>query len=508
MRGQNRLFVGCIFSLVATSFGFISRGFLLNTLGVEFDLTEQQKGALNGAGLFPFALSIIIFSLIVDRVGYGKCMIFAWLGHAISGVMMITAKDFNTLYLGTLLFALANGTVEAVVNPVTASLYPKAKTHYLNILHAGWPGGLVLGGLLFILLGNEVSWQIKMALYLVPTAIYGVLMLGQKFPVSERVSAGVSYRDMLKEFGYAGAFIVSFFIVLAFDSVFKSLEIYSTGIDPAIAAAIALIPTALFAVLFQSFGRPLFVCLLLVMVLLATTELGVDGWVTALMEPVFKSDHAAKYVLIYTSVIMFILRFFAGPIVHRLSPLGLLATSAALATIGIYAISQAGASVLLVFLAATLYGIGKSFFWPTTLGVVSEQFPRGGAMTLNAIGGIGMISVGVLGGPFLGALQDRSLEQRLLTEAPALHEKVAGQSETAYFMTYRSVDRTKETTLTEAAQTQLQDLRAKNNQSTLAEVAVLPILMFACYVLMILWFRGRGGYRPVVLDQASTDPSL
>src|SRR5262249_37647343 len=150
------------------------------TLGVEFNLSEAEKGSLTGAGLFPFAISIIFFSLIVDRVGYGRCMIFAWLGHTASGSLIITAKSFPMLYIRTLLVALANGTVAAVVNPVTTSLFPRQKTHYLNILRSGWPGGLVLGGLLFMLLGNSVDWKVKMALYLIPTVVYGLMMLGQR----------------------------------------------------------------------------------------------------------------------------------------------------------------------------------------------------------------------------------------------------------------------------------------------------------------------------------------
>jgi MFS family permease len=501
MAGSSRLFVGCVISLVATSFGFIARALLLNTLGAEFGLSEEQKGALQGAGLFPFAVSIILASLVVDRVGYGRCMVFAWVGHALSGVLMIVAEDFKTLYIGTLLFALANGTVEAVINPVTATLYPRAKTHYLNILHAGWPGGLVLGGLLFLLLG-EASWQVKMALYLVPTGVYGVLMLGQRFPVQERVRAGVPFADMLREFGWAGTFIVSYFIVLAVDSVLLSLEVSTRPMSPLLAAAIAVLPAILFAILWRSFGRPLFVLLLLMMVLLATTELGTDGWVAALMEPVFGSRHAGTWVLITTSAIMFVLRFFAGPIVHRISPLGLLAASAALAALGLVGISQAGPSLALVFLAATLYGVGKTFFWPTTLGVVSEQFPRGGAMTLNAIGGIGMISVGVLGGPFLGALQDRSLDGRLRAEAPALRARIAGEERQAYLMRFAPVDRARESELSPEEAATLQALRARNSQDTLRHVAILPFAMLLGYLGLILHFRRRGGYRPVELTEA------
>src|SRR5690606_19720672 len=110
----------------------------------------------------------------------------------VSAVITITADSYPQLYLGTLLFALANGAIEAVVNPVTTTLFPKDKTKYLNILHAGWPGGLVIGGLLAIALGH-IDWRWKVGLFLIPTAVYGLLLLRCKFPINERVSAGVPY---------------------------------------------------------------------------------------------------------------------------------------------------------------------------------------------------------------------------------------------------------------------------------------------------------------------------
>lgn len=503
---RNRLFVACIVALIATSFGFIVRAFLVGVWAQEFNLTQGQVGAIQGAGLFPFALSIVFFSLIVDRIGYGRCMVFAFLAHAVSAVITMTAHSFEQLYVGTLIFALGNGTVEAVINPVTATLFPKSKTHHLNILHSGWPGGMVLGGLLFIGLA-DLSWRWKIGLYLIPTLAYGVMMLREKFPVQERVASGVSYADMLKEFGWGSAFIVSFFVVLAFDSVFGSLGVYSGTVSMGLAVAIAVVPTLGFFAMYRSFGRPMFVFLLLVMILLATTELGVDSWITNLMTPVLAAkfgQFGGLYLLLYTSAIMMVLRFFAGPIVHAINPLGLLTACAAIASIGLFWIANAGAAAAMIFAAGTMYGIGKTFFWPTTLGVVTEQFPRGGAMTINAIAGVGMISVGVLGGPLLGTIQDSALDATLRTQAPAIHAKVVDAPRSAYLMTYQPVTPAKVSALPESEKKVVEEITTSNSQHTLAKFAILPAIMFFCYVGLIFYFRSKGGYKQVELLQPAS----
>jgi hypothetical protein len=251
----------------------------------------------------------------------------------------------------------------------------------------------------------------------------------------------------------------------------------------------------------RSFGRPIFVFLLLVMILLATTELGTDSWIAALMTPVLKDfgSNAGNWVLIYTSAIMFGLRFCAGPIAHRISPLGLLTLCAAVAATGLFWLAHAGAAPIMVFLAATCYGFGKTFFWPTTLGVVSEQFPKGGALTLSAIAGIGMISVGVLGNPLLGTIQDLSLDHRLAAQNPALHEKVADVPQSKYGLSFRPLDKAKIGELTPLERGEVEQIRTINNQSTLGKVALLPCIMFLCYVSLVLYFKVKGGYRQVLI---------
>ena len=241
-------------------------------------------------------------------------MAIAWVGHVTSAVITVTATNYIGLYVGTLLFALANGAVEATINPATATLFPKNKTHYLNILHAGWPGGLVLGGILAISMSGieaDWAWRLKIGLFLLPAIIYGIMLLTVKFPTQERVAAGVSYREMLREFGWAGCLICCFFIAYAFDEI---LGVFGMSLSGSVKLIIAVVPTIFFAVFYRSFGRPIFIFLLCVMVLLATTELGTDSWIAALLTPVLEKfgSNAGNWVLVYTSLIMFILRFFAG----------------------------------------------------------------------------------------------------------------------------------------------------------------------------------------------------
>jgi MFS family permease len=515
-----RLFLGCFIALVATAFGFMVRGAVIGDWEAQFKLTEEDKGIIGGVGLYPFAISIILLSLVIDRIGYGTTMALAFVGHLVSALMTIFAPDFKVLYIATFIYALSNGAVEAVINPVVATIYKERKTHWLNVLHAGWPGGLVLGGLLSILavsMGERVGdrlpgelWQWQMGVLLLPILAYGALLMGQRFPQQERVEAGVSYRDMLAEFGWGSAYIVSFLIIMGISQMLTVFDL--PPIPLWMAAAIAVAPAAAFGFAVPSFGRPMFVFLLLVMFLLATTELGTDAWIQDIMRSVLgdanaaATDVAAKnaaaikgtWFLVYTSAIMFVLRFFAGPIVHRISPLGLLALSAAVAAGGLYWLGNAPAQLGALLAAATLYGFGKTFFWPTTLGVVSEQYPRGGALLLNAIAGVGMISVGTIGGPAIGTLQDRSLNAAVEERLPEVHNAVVAKK-AGMFLEYEVVDADKLKAQPSGVREQVEGIQRETKQRTLAEIAVLPTIMCVCYLGLIAFFKSRGGYRAEVL---------
>ncbi len=490
------LFWGCFIALIATSFGFIIRALIIDDWASAFNLTETQKGEILGVGLWPFAISIVVFSLVIDRIGYRMAMIFGLICHVLSAIITIMANDFTMLYIGTFICALGNGTVEAYINPVVGTLFRKDKTKWFNILHAGWPGGMVAGGLLLMMMGG-VDWQVKVGLIFIPTILYAVLLWNKKFPVHERVAAGVSYKEMLKEVGILGAFIISLM-------VFKQLGVI-VGLGDVATWAVIILATGAFGFYTKSLGKPLFIVMLLIMIPLAITELGVDSWSADLMAgEMGKMGISGGWVLIYTALLMMLLRFFGGPIIHKLSPIGLLAACSALAALGLYFLSAASGGMIL--LAATLYAIGKSFFWPTSLGIVAEQFPKGGALTLNGVAAVGMLAAGIVGGPFLGNVQDKQVDKEVAAYDAAnntqLHSTYVVTSKTGIFGDYMAVDGDKLKAATnEADKTVIGDIQQGAKKGALKTVAILPVFMLLCYLGLLFYFRSKGGYKPELIGE-------
>jgi MFS family permease len=465
---QRRLFLAGFITLVAAGVGFSIRSGILDDWGRQFGFTQTELGQITGSGLWVFALAIVFFSSLADRVGYGRLMVIGFVLHVLSAVLTLAAGSvfakfgkahtFWVLYAGMSVFALANGTCEAVINPLAATLYPKEKTHYLNILHAGWPAGLILGGLLSYFMVERqgqvvVRWEIQWLLFLVPVLIYGLLMLGQPFPDSEAKAAGVPFASMLKDFAH-----------------------------------------------------PVLISLLLLHAMVGYVELGTDSWIANLMTNI--AGMKGILLLVYTSTIMFVLRFFAGPIVHRISPLGLLFACSVLAMIGLLWLGSSTAAAA-VFLAATIYGVGKTFFWPTMLGVVSERFPKGGALTLGASGAIGVFSAGLLGTPGIGYVQDYYSAAKLANEAPALYQQYAAPEPKGFlfFPNTTGLDGSRTVPLMEKPETQL-DLSEKivrsaviyGGRMSLKWTAIVPLVMSVGYLLLIVYFRLKGGYKQVHIE--------
>ena len=510
------LFWGCFIALITTSYAFISRIILCTgpQFATEFGLDKVSVGELVGAGIWPFGVSIIIFSLFIDRIGYKIAMLFSFASylvyialafaaysavHGVTGDALVAAQKhgYQLLYWGSIILGLGNGSVEAYINPIVTTMFSSEKSKWLNRLHAGWPSGLVLGGLCTIALAANTDWRLTLGLILVPAFAFFFILVGKQFPKSEREQAGVGYVAMLKELGAFGA-LVGFGLVFAqLGQVFG----WSNAVVWGLTGAVVLT----FAIVTKSFGRFLLAFLIIIMIPQATTELGTDGWITSLMaSPMQAAGHNPAWVLVYTSAIMVILRFCAGPLIHKLSPLGLLAGCSTLAAIGLFALSKtASAGIFTIFAAATLYGVGKTFFWPTILGLTSEQCPKGGALTLNAIGGIGMLSVGILGAPFIGYLQESSATQQLAAANPALYQTVTVEKN--YLLgKYQAIDPVKSAAVTDAtATTAITNATTTGQFSALGKMALFPLFMLASYLALLAYFKARGGYKPVQLAAKS-----
>lgn len=491
-KSRKSLFRACFFALMATSFGFMLRAMLITEWGVEFSLTKTQMGEIMGVGLWPFAVSIVLFSLIIDKIGYGWAMGIAFTCHISSIIITLLANGYWMLYLGTFIFALGNGIIEATINPAVTTMFPKEKTKWINKLHAGWPAGMVIGGIMAMALGESVKWQFKIAIILIPMVIYGALMLKKKFPVQERVAAGVSYKDMLKELGVLGALIIISLIVFEVGNFFN--------LSLMVEIILIIVFTAAFGFYVKVLGHPIYIILLLIMFPLATAELGTDSWIVNLMANEMKSLQLQPgWILVYTALIMTIARYFAGPVIKKLKPSGLLIFSSAVAAAGLFFLSLS--TGIVIFIAATIYGFAKSYLWPTMIGIVGERFPKGGALTLNVTTAVGMMAVGIVGAVFLGFAQDKeisnSIEEYDSMNNTTLHKEYVSVEKNSIFGTYQSLDAEK----FEAAPDQERDIIetsiVKAKKGALKLVAVLPVIMFIAFLLLFLYFKRKGGYKQV-----------
>ena len=374
-----RLFAGSCVALVATSVAFATVGAVMFSLKGEFALTNAQVGWIGGAALWGFAVSQLVFSPFCDTLGMRFLLRAAFAGHLAGTLIMILAGGFGGLFAGALIIAMANGLVEAACNPLVATLYPNNKTVKLNQFHVWFPGGIVLGGLAAYGLdaAGLDAWRFKMALVLLPTAVYGLLLLGQRFPPTEGVRSGVSMGEMFR-------------------------------------AALA---------------TPLMLLMLACMALTASVELGPNRWVPAVLEA---GGMPGILVLAYISGIMAVLRWFAGPVVRRASPTGILLASAVLSGAGLLWLG-AGGSAVAALAAATVFAAGVSYFWPTMLGFVSERVPRSGALGLGLMGTVGMAMAGLVASPLMGAIADRRADALLPPgeSALALRELIASSADSA-----------------------------------------------------------------------------
>jgi MFS transporter, DHA2 family, metal-tetracycline-proton antiporter len=519
-----RLLWAGFMAILAAGMGFAIRGGIFGDWVEQFNFTGLQIGLVGGAGLTGFCFGIIISGMIVDKIGYGKLVAAAFFFHVISAVVTFAAVKgmssqtaFVYLWLGTFIFAVANGTLEGVANPLVATLFPENRTHYLNILHASWPAGMVLGGLCHSALASQ-SWKIQLAAFLVPSAIYGIMFFGQKFPKSEAAAKGLSIGEMLRDVGILGAAVVGFFIFLFFKDGLGPLLAGFTGNDAFFAGSswkyISMAAGGIVWLLFAgaarwTIGAPLLFVLFITHVLVGAVELGTDGWIQNI-EGAILTPKEATWLFIFTSALMFVLRFCAGFIEKnlKLSPVGLLLVCASLACFGLNLVS--GITAFGGALGAlAVYALGKTFFWPTMLAVASDRFPRTGAIAISIMGGLGMMSAGLIGSAGLGYAKDRFSGEELEKQSPAIYAqyKATTPSQWLFFRPVHSIDGQKleaARKVEEAKQTPEQKAMitadVQGNRRTLKADSFIPLTMAAIYLLILLYFKSIGGYKPVHIE--------
>lgn len=334
----NRLFVASCLALLVTSLSFGIRAGVLSQQGIDFQLTNAQLGTIAATAFWGFPLAMLVGGTIVDIIGMKRLLVLAFIFHLAGIVLTIYATGYWSLFFSTLLIGIANGTVEASCNPLVTALYPNNKTTKLNHFHLWFPGGIVIGTLIVFLFNKiGLGMNLQVGMMLIPTILYGYFFSKLEFPETERVSSGVSASDMYK-----------------------------------------------------SLLNPLFIFMIICMFGTAITELFTGQWIDVLLKNV--SDNAILLLTIETGI-MVIGRAFAGPVVHKFSPSGVLLISAILAAVGLYLLGHTTGNML--FVGAIIFGIGVCYFWPTMLGFVAENLPKTGAVGLNLMGGAGMFAVSV-----------------------------------------------------------------------------------------------------------------
>ncbi|MFT3932101.1 MAG: MFS transporter [Chitinophagaceae bacterium] len=337
---RDRLFLASRIALIATAMTFAFRAALEGVWGTEFTLTKEQVGWIFAPAFWGFTLAQIFGGTLVDILGMKKLLGVAFLAQIAGIITYLIAKDATTLFIGTVFIGIGNGMVEAACNPLVVTLYPDNKTTMLNRFHVWFPGGIVIGGLLsyFMLDKMHLDWRVLIATLFIPVLIYGVIFWRLELPKTERVAKGISTKEM-----------------------------------------------------FASCLSPLYLIMLVCMLMTAATELGTGTWINALLSG---SGVSGIIILVFINGIMALGRAFAGPVVHRINPNGMLIFSAVFSGIGLLLLSHS--SGYAAFGAALVFAVGICFFWPTMLGFVSEYIPKTGALGLNLMGGGGMFSVSLI----------------------------------------------------------------------------------------------------------------
>lgn len=359
---------------------------------IDAQHSGEMIGTVLGSSFLGFALSLLVISPLLDRIGAKRVVLFASACFVV-GPLLVLASSLagSSVYLllnvAMVIWGFGWGATEGSVNPVIATLYPDDKTGKLNSLHAWWPFGLILGGLISVVLFKEFAfdWRVAVALPMLPGALLAVAAARLTFPQTESAAQGVSFNEMLAE----------------------------------------------------PFKRPFFWVFFGIMFLTASTELAPGAWVDVTLSETVGMP--GILVLVYVSALMFVMRHFAGPLEHRFSDMGLLWFCTVPAAIGLYLLSTAN-SPATALVAATLWAFGVCFMWPTMLAAVSRRFPRSGPWGIGLVGFAGALAIYFVL-PKLGQIYDQAKLDKaggadafaaLAKGSPQLHEVLVHAAEVSF----------------------------------------------------------------------------
>ncbi|MDB5104475.1 MAG: transporter [Fibrobacteres bacterium] len=422
---KRKLFLIGLFAVTTAGISFSLRSSIAGDIQtVFFDPIDSvhsaaMLGSALGIAFLGFAMTIAFGSPLLDFLGMRNVLTLSSLSF-ITGTLLTIFADrissgagiYRVVWFGMLFSGIGWGSMETVINPLTTTLYPEDKTHKLNVMHAWWPGGIIMGGLIGLAIGGiNMSWRVKFAVVVIPALATLFMLIGSKFPKTERAAAGIPARVMFKE-----------------------------------------------AV------RPSFLIWFFAMFLTAASELAPGQWVNMALT---RTVHMQGiWLLIYVSGLMFVMRHFAGTMVHKLSSVGLLWVSCLLASLGLLALSVANSPIMGI-LAATVWGVGVCYMWPTMLAAASERFPRGGALVMGLIGTAGSLSIWFVL-PEMGKIFDKA--------------KIAAAGGEEAFKN-----------LTGDA---LNNVLVQASAASFRTVAILPAFLLLVFGAIWLRDRSKGGFKP------------
>jgi len=349
---------------------FAIRAGILSQLSADFGLTDGQLGWVNSMAFLGFPVAMMIGGGLYNKFGAKKLLITAFMCHLLGLILTITAVNFWGLIISTFFIGFANGAVEAGCNPLITQLYKDNKTTMLNRFHVWFPGGIVIGAIVSKLMTDAgLSWQLQIAVMLIPTAVYGFMVFKQQFPQLHQDLSASTMSNI------------------------------------------------------KAMAQPLFIFMLVCMTLTTTTELGTQQWIDRILSA---SGASPMLIMAMITGVMAVGRYFAGPIIHRFNPVGVLLASAVISTAGIYSLSVATGSA--VYFSALLFAVGVTYFWPTMIGFIAEYIPNTGALGLSIMGGAGMFAVSMWN-PVIGQWIDDARSAALLETSNIVDaELLAGQS--------------------------------------------------------------------------------